>query len=167
MFLSLLMPSSELSSLLILVIISILLSPPLCHIAFSPLCPSSSLFNLCFLSYKDTIPRWTLLFYFLLVHTYSSPNTLSFCTVLYCTVLYCTVLYYISSGEMHPRSKRRESWLNRVREICSLCLDMGFLPHTNVGPLSMGTCVRMFVCCECVCVLFLLTLYRWTLDVWH
>jgi FO synthase subunit 1 len=42
----------------------------------------------------------------------------------------------VMSGEIHPRSSRRSAWINRVYEICRLALDMGFLPHTNVGPLS-------------------------------
>ena len=41
-------------------------------------------------------------------------------------------------GEVHPRSARRPGWIKKVIEICELCLDHGFLPHTNVGPLSKG-----------------------------
>jgi FO synthase subunit 1 len=42
----------------------------------------------------------------------------------------------VLSGEIHPKSSRRESWLRRILDICELSLAMGFLPHTNVGPLS-------------------------------
>ena len=42
------------------------------------------------------------------------------------------------SGEVHPKSLRRVRWLQRIIDICSMCLDRGFLPHTNVGPLSLG-----------------------------
>ena len=41
-------------------------------------------------------------------------------------------------GEVHPRSARRIGWLKKIIEICEICLDYGFLPHTNVGPLSKG-----------------------------
>ena len=42
----------------------------------------------------------------------------------------------ILSGEVHPQSSRRAAWLQRIYDICELALAMGFLPHTNVGPLS-------------------------------
>jgi len=42
----------------------------------------------------------------------------------------------ILSGEVHPRSPRRQAWLQRIYELCELALSLGFLPHTNVGPLS-------------------------------
>jgi 7,8-didemethyl-8-hydroxy-5-deazariboflavin synthase len=42
----------------------------------------------------------------------------------------------ILSGEVHPQSKRRSAWFQRIVELCELALSMGFLPHTNVGPLS-------------------------------
>jgi 7,8-didemethyl-8-hydroxy-5-deazariboflavin synthase len=42
----------------------------------------------------------------------------------------------ILSGEVHPQSKRRLAWFQRIVELCTLALEMGFLPHTNVGPLS-------------------------------
>lgn len=45
---------------------------------------------------------------------------------------------WIHTGEVHPRSPRRSSWFARILEIASLCLDHGFLPHTNVGPLKLG-----------------------------
>ncbi|NJL85051.1 MAG: 7,8-didemethyl-8-hydroxy-5-deazariboflavin synthase subunit CofG [Leptolyngbyaceae cyanobacterium SM1_1_3] len=42
----------------------------------------------------------------------------------------------ILSGEVHPKSLRRQTWLQRIYDLCALALKMGFLPHTNVGPLS-------------------------------
>ena len=42
----------------------------------------------------------------------------------------------ILSGEVHPQSPRRAAWLQRIYDIGELALGMGFLPHTNVGPLS-------------------------------
>jgi 7,8-didemethyl-8-hydroxy-5-deazariboflavin synthase len=46
----------------------------------------------------------------------------------------CEIL--ILSGEVHPHSPRREAWLQRIYDLCALALEIGFLPHTNVGPLS-------------------------------
>ncbi|NEP01501.1 MAG: 7,8-didemethyl-8-hydroxy-5-deazariboflavin synthase subunit CofG [Symploca sp. SIO2E9] len=46
----------------------------------------------------------------------------------------CEIL--ILSGEVHPDSPRRKSWFQRIYDICELALSWGFLPHTNVGPLS-------------------------------
>lgn len=40
------------------------------------------------------------------------------------------------SGEVHPRSSRRQAWLAHIHQLCELALSMGFLPHTNAGPLS-------------------------------
>jgi FO synthase subunit 1 len=42
----------------------------------------------------------------------------------------------ILSGEVHPHSSRRSAWFNRIYQLCELALELGFLPHTNVGPLS-------------------------------
>ena len=42
----------------------------------------------------------------------------------------------ILSGEVHPQSARRSAWFQRIYQLCELALDKGFLPHTNVGPLS-------------------------------
>ena len=42
----------------------------------------------------------------------------------------------ILSGEVHPQSSRRRAWLDHILQICQLALDSGFLPHSNVGPLS-------------------------------
>ncbi len=47
----------------------------------------------------------------------------------------CEIL--ILSGEVHPQSPRRTAWIDRVYDICKLALDLGFLPHTNAGPLSL------------------------------
>jgi 7,8-didemethyl-8-hydroxy-5-deazariboflavin synthase len=46
----------------------------------------------------------------------------------------CEIL--ILSGEVHPQSSRRQAWLDRIYDLCNLALDLGFLPHTNAGPLS-------------------------------
>jgi 7,8-didemethyl-8-hydroxy-5-deazariboflavin synthase len=42
----------------------------------------------------------------------------------------------ILSGEIHPQSSRRKAWIDLIYDLCKLALDLGFLPHTNVGPLS-------------------------------
>jgi FO synthase subunit 1 len=42
----------------------------------------------------------------------------------------------ILSGEEHPHSPLRRAWYQRIYDLCALALSMGFLPHTNVGPLS-------------------------------
>ncbi len=42
----------------------------------------------------------------------------------------------ILSGEVHPQSKRRTAWFQRIYQLCELALAQGFLPHANVGPLS-------------------------------
>lgn len=42
----------------------------------------------------------------------------------------------VLSGEVHPESSRRTEWFTKVQEVCELALSQGFLPHTNVGPLS-------------------------------
>lgn len=46
----------------------------------------------------------------------------------------CEIL--ILSGEVHPQSSRRRPWFQLIYELCELALSLGFLPHTNVGPLS-------------------------------
>ena len=46
----------------------------------------------------------------------------------------CEIL--ILSGEVHPQSSRRSAWFQRIYDLCELALTMGFLPHTNAGPLS-------------------------------
>ena len=42
----------------------------------------------------------------------------------------------VLSGEVHPQSKRRSHWFQRIYDLCALALQMGFLPHTNAGILS-------------------------------
>ncbi len=46
----------------------------------------------------------------------------------------CEIL--ILSGEVHPHSSRRAKWFQRIYDLCKLALSLGFLPHTNAGPLS-------------------------------
>jgi FO synthase subunit 1 len=46
----------------------------------------------------------------------------------------CEIL--ILSGEVHPHSPQRQAWFQRIYDLCALALEMGFLPHTNAGPLS-------------------------------
>jgi len=42
----------------------------------------------------------------------------------------------ILSGEVHPNSAKREAWFKHIYQLCELALSLGFLPHTNVGPLT-------------------------------
>jgi FO synthase subunit 1 len=42
----------------------------------------------------------------------------------------------VLSGEVHPHSLRRDAWFQHIQQICQLALSLGFLPHTNAGPLS-------------------------------
>lgn len=42
----------------------------------------------------------------------------------------------ILGGEVHPHSRQRRAWLQRIYDLGELALSLGFLPHTNVGPLS-------------------------------
>jgi len=44
----------------------------------------------------------------------------------------------ILSGEVHPLSARRQEWFHRIYHLCELALSLGFLPHTNIGPLSFA-----------------------------
>lgn len=53
----------------------------------------------------------------------------------------CEIL--ILSGEVHPRSPRRNAWFERIYQLCELALNMGFLPHTNAGPLSLAEMKRL------------------------
>lgn len=46
----------------------------------------------------------------------------------------CEIL--ILSGEVHPHSSRRQEWFQLIYDLCELALSLGFLPHTNAGPLS-------------------------------
>lgn len=47
-----------------------------------------------------------------------------------------TIEILILSGEVHPQSSRRAAWFRRIYDLCELALSLGFLPHTNAGPLS-------------------------------
>lgn len=49
----------------------------------------------------------------------------------------------ILSGEVHPHSPHRANWLQRIYDLCQLALSLGFLPHTNVGPLSLEEMARL------------------------
>ncbi len=42
----------------------------------------------------------------------------------------------ILSGEVHPNSPERKSWFAKIYDFCALALGKGYLPHTNVGPLT-------------------------------
>ncbi|MBR8829190.1 MAG: 7,8-didemethyl-8-hydroxy-5-deazariboflavin synthase subunit CofG [Gomphosphaeria aponina SAG 52.96 = DSM 107014] len=53
----------------------------------------------------------------------------------------CEIL--ILSGEVHPYSSRRVSWLQRIYDLGELALSMGFLPHTNAGPLSFAEMAQL------------------------
>jgi 7,8-didemethyl-8-hydroxy-5-deazariboflavin synthase len=53
----------------------------------------------------------------------------------------CEIL--ILSGEIHPRSPRRLAWIDRIYDLCHLALDLGFLPHTNVGRLSLAEMAKL------------------------
>ena len=46
----------------------------------------------------------------------------------------CEIL--ILSGEVHPQSSRRQGWFRQIYDIGELALSLGFLSHTNAGPLS-------------------------------
>ena len=49
----------------------------------------------------------------------------------------------ILSGEVHPRSPRRKAWFEHIYQLCELSLSLGFLPHSNVGPLSFSEMERL------------------------
>lgn len=53
----------------------------------------------------------------------------------------CEIL--LLSGEVHPRSPKRKSWFQRIYDICELALELGFLPHTNAGPLSFAEMAQL------------------------
>lgn len=42
----------------------------------------------------------------------------------------------VLGGETHPLSKNRLKWFTKIYKICEISLSLGFLPHTNVGPLT-------------------------------
>lgn len=49
----------------------------------------------------------------------------------------------ILSGEVHPQSQRRSLWFQHIYDLCELALSLGFLPHTNAGPLSRAEMERL------------------------
>lgn len=49
----------------------------------------------------------------------------------------------ILSGEVHPQSRFRNNWFQRICDLCELALSVGFLPHTNAGPLSFEEMSRL------------------------
>jgi len=49
----------------------------------------------------------------------------------------------ILSGEVHPASQRRAAWFQLIYDVCELALEMGFLPHTNAGPLSFAEMTQL------------------------
>lgn len=53
----------------------------------------------------------------------------------------CEIL--ILSGEVHPHSSRRQAWFQHIYDLCELALSMGFLPHTNAGPLSFEEMAKL------------------------
>ena len=42
----------------------------------------------------------------------------------------------ILSGEVHPQSPERKAWFERIYDLCVLVIEEGYLPHSNVGPLT-------------------------------
>lgn len=54
-----------------------------------------------------------------------------------------TIEILILSGEVHPRSARRVDWVQHLYDLAQLALDLGFLPHTNAGPLSFDEMARL------------------------
>jgi 7,8-didemethyl-8-hydroxy-5-deazariboflavin synthase len=53
----------------------------------------------------------------------------------------CEIL--VLSGEIHSLSSRRKAWVDLIYDLCNLALESGFLPHTNVGPLSFEEMERL------------------------
>jgi len=49
----------------------------------------------------------------------------------------------ILSGEVHPESPRRGAWCDRIYELCDRALGLGFVPHTNAGPLKFEEMARL------------------------
>ncbi|CAE7593396.1 cofH [Symbiodinium sp. CCMP2592] len=49
----------------------------------------------------------------------------------------------VMAGEVHPKAPNRAAWVSRAESICSLALECGFLPHTNIGPLSRDEMARL------------------------
>ena len=53
----------------------------------------------------------------------------------------CEIL--ILSGEVHPQSRDRMAWFEHLYDLCDRAIERGFLPHTNVGPLSRLEMARL------------------------
>lgn len=53
----------------------------------------------------------------------------------------CEIL--ILSGEVHPKSRDRSAWFEHLYDLCDRAIELGFLPHTNVGPLSRPEMARL------------------------
>lgn len=53
----------------------------------------------------------------------------------------CEIL--ILSGEVHPQSLDRAAWFEHIFTLCERAIELGFLPHTNVGPLSYPEMARL------------------------
>ncbi|XGB43525.1 MAG: 7,8-didemethyl-8-hydroxy-5-deazariboflavin synthase subunit CofG [Nodosilinea sp. LVE1205-7] len=49
----------------------------------------------------------------------------------------------IMSGEVAPHSPQRQDWFNHIYQLCELVLEVGLIPHTNVGPLSHQEMARL------------------------
>ncbi|NJK99160.1 MAG: 7,8-didemethyl-8-hydroxy-5-deazariboflavin synthase subunit CofG [Spirulinaceae cyanobacterium SM2_1_0] len=49
----------------------------------------------------------------------------------------------ILSGEVHPQSPRRAAWGQHLYDLADLALRLGFLPHTNAGPLSRAEMAQL------------------------
>ena len=49
----------------------------------------------------------------------------------------------ILSGEVHPQHPNRSAWFQRLYDLGELALALGFLPHTNAGPLSLAEMSRL------------------------
>ena len=49
----------------------------------------------------------------------------------------------ILSGEVHPHSPRRQEWFNLIYKLCTIALNLGFLPHTNAGILSFAEMAKL------------------------
>ncbi|MBC7515568.1 MAG: 7,8-didemethyl-8-hydroxy-5-deazariboflavin synthase subunit CofG [Alkalinema sp. FL-bin-369] len=49
----------------------------------------------------------------------------------------------ILSGEVHPQSRDRMAWFEHLYVLCERAIELGFLPHTNVGPLSYPEMARL------------------------
>ena len=53
----------------------------------------------------------------------------------------CEIL--VMSGEVNPQSPGRAAWFEHIFTLCERAIELGFLPHTNVGPLSYAEMARL------------------------